>query len=87
MGPTEFSLEVKNRYAAYTTLVWVFSPLVQRLFNEGNSIFLFECRSYLAATDVAREVRAADAAAAAESTACAAPLARDPQYHPKQRVY
>ncbi|KAG9103343.1 hypothetical protein FRC06_011341 [Ceratobasidium sp. 370] len=87
MGPTEFSLEVKKRYASRTTLVWVFSPLVQRLLNEGASTVLFECRSYLAGSDVAREVRAADAAAAAESAARAAALDRDTQYHQQQQMY
>ncbi|KAG8713172.1 hypothetical protein FRC08_013608 [Ceratobasidium sp. 394] len=88
LGPTEFSLEVKKRYAPRTTLVWVFSPLVQRLLTEGASTVLFECRSYLAGSDVAREVRAADAAAAAESAAArAAAVDRDMQYHHQQQMY
>ncbi|KAG8746479.1 hypothetical protein FRC10_004919 [Ceratobasidium sp. 414] len=87
-SPTEFSLEVKKRYAPRTTLVWVFSPLVQRLLTEGASTVLFECRSYLAGSDVAREVRAADAAAAAESAAVrAAAVDRDMQYHHQQQMY
>ncbi|KDN42647.1 hypothetical protein RSAG8_06604, partial [Rhizoctonia solani AG-8 WAC10335] len=67
--PNDFALEVKKRYAPRTTLVWVFSPLVARLLNEGAATVLFECRSYLAGSDVAREVRAADAEAAAAAAA------------------
>ncbi|KAG9126503.1 hypothetical protein FRC07_003209 [Ceratobasidium sp. 392] len=89
LGPTEFSLEVKKRYAPRTTLVWVFSPLVQRLLTEGASTVLFECRSYLAGSDVAREIRAADArAAAAESAAVrAAAVERDAHYHHQQQMH
>ncbi|CAE6444095.1 unnamed protein product [Rhizoctonia solani] len=67
--PSDFSLEVKKRYGPRTTLVWVFSPLVQRLITEGASTVIFECRSYLAGSDVAREARKADAAAAAAAAA------------------
>ncbi|KAF8603302.1 hypothetical protein BDV93DRAFT_508535 [Ceratobasidium sp. AG-I] len=81
-GASDFSLEVKKRYAPRTTLVWVFSPLVQRLITEGASTVLFECRSYLAGSDVAREVKAADAAAAA---AHAAALERDAHYQQQQQ--
>lgn len=84
-GASEFSLEVKKRYAPRTTLVWVFSPLVQRLITEGASTVLFECRSYLAGSDVAREVRAADAAAAAASAAHAAALERESHYQHQQQ--
>ncbi|KAH7334039.1 hypothetical protein B0J17DRAFT_675124 [Rhizoctonia solani] len=79
--PKDFTLEVKKRYAPRTTLVWVFSPLVQRLLNEGAATVLFECRSYLAGSDVAREVRAADAEAAA-----AAAARRESQYHYPQQA-
>ncbi|KAG8702806.1 hypothetical protein FRC11_011186 [Ceratobasidium sp. 423] len=79
--PNDLALEVKKRYAPRTTLVWVFSPLVQRLINEGASTVLFECRSYLAGSDVAREVRAADAEAAA-----AAAARRESQYHHPQQT-
>ncbi|KAB5590622.1 hypothetical protein CTheo_5932 [Ceratobasidium theobromae] len=82
--PDDFTLEVKKRYAPRTTLVWVFSPLVQRLLNEGASTVLFECRSYLAGSDVAREVRAADAAAAASAALAAE---RESQHQQQQQAY
>ncbi|KAG8680686.1 hypothetical protein FRC09_018045 [Ceratobasidium sp. 395] len=68
-SPTGFALEVKKRFAPRTTLVWVFTPLVQKILTEGASTVLFECRSYLAGSDVVREVRAAEARATAEQEA------------------
>ena len=71
--PNDFALEVKKRYAPRTTLVWVFSPLVQRLINEGASTVLFECRSYLAGSGVAREVREPDSGDCIRSVAVVDP--------------
>ncbi|KAJ1303819.1 hypothetical protein OPQ81_008241 [Rhizoctonia solani] len=90
-NPNDFTLEVKKRFAPRTTLVWVFSPLVQRLLNEGASTVLFECRSYLAGSDVAREISAADAEAAAAAAAqreeqyqYPQPTATQPNYNQNQ---
>ncbi|KAF8753036.1 hypothetical protein RHS01_07359 [Rhizoctonia solani] len=80
--PSNFPLEVKKRFASRTTLVWVFSPMVQRLLNEGATTVLFECRSYLASSEIAHEVRAAD-----EAAAVAAAERRELEYrHPQQNA-
>lgn len=62
-------LEVKKYYTNRVPFVWVFEPLVQHLLKEGVTTVLFECRSYLADSNVARECRAADAARSAAAAA------------------
>ncbi|KAF8674629.1 hypothetical protein RHS04_07189 [Rhizoctonia solani] len=85
--PSNFPLEVKKRFASRTTLVWVFSPMVQRLLNEGATTVLFECRSYLASSEIAHEVRAADEAAAVAAAERRELEYRHPQQNATQQVY